>query len=263
MLIVDKMYPTHQLQCTPYIYNRAPFSLNLLDILAHQLRALDVQLIPQHRKCQVGHQQALTQAPHQGNGVKEVGIAATGIYPEVVERGAEKGGVHDGGRRDKRVPHEREQVAEQRQHAQEQARVRDGRIWLEDGEDAQQHAQRREGLRAHADRQPADVRGEMQPKDAEEELAERVKDFNEEVPPQPHVGRQVRQRELDAVRAGQELPRVVRDEERHEVQTGEDNRRRGDAPGGEACGGCNGSLRRLAVVGEEYQRREEEDRVHG
>jgi hypothetical protein len=46
----------------------------------------------------------------------------------------------------------------------------------------------------------------MQPEDAEEELAERIKHFNEEVPPEAHVWREVWEQESHAIGGPQEIP---------------------------------------------------------
>lgn len=99
------LYVTKRLLQTCFIPHRTttvhlyqlPTLSNLLDILAYQLRPLNVQLIPQHSKRQIRHQQALAKTPHKRNRIEEVCIAAASIDPEMVERRPEEGGIHDGG----------------------------------------------------------------------------------------------------------------------------------------------------------------------
>lgn len=47
----------------------------------------------------------------------------------------------------------------------------------------------------------------MEPEDAKEEISERIKHFNKEVPPQTNVGCEVGEQELDAIRRRQKFPR--------------------------------------------------------
>jgi hypothetical protein len=46
----------------------------------------------------------------------------------------------------------------------------------------------------------------MQPKDAEEELAERIKYLNEEVPPEAHVWREIWEQQPNTIGGSQEVP---------------------------------------------------------
>lgn len=181
----------------------------------------------------------------------------------MVKRGAQERGVQERGRRNVGVPHEREDVPEQREHGEKQARIGDGRVRLEDGEDAQEKGQHGEGLRPQADGQAAHVGREVEPEDGEEEGPEGVEHLDEEVPPQADVWGEVGQRELDAIRAGEELPRVAGENKGHAQEEAEADGGDGDAFGAE-CDGAGGAAGfGLAVKGEEYERRQEEDWVHG
>ena len=55
----------------------------------------------------------------------------------------------------------------------------------------------------------------MKPEDGKEESSEGVEHFDKEVPPEADVGSEVRECELDAIRADEELPRVAGEHERH------------------------------------------------
>lgn len=127
----------------------------------------------------------------------------------MIESRAEERRVHERRKRHKGISHNGEEVPVERQHAEEEAGVGDGRVGLEDGEDAHDDGQGGQGLGPHADGQPADVGEEVQPEDGEEKATEGVEDLDEEVPPETDVGREVGQSELDAVGARKECPRVA------------------------------------------------------
>ena len=71
-------------------------SSNLPHILALHLGPLHLPLVPQHGKQRVAHNDRQAQAPDQGDGVEEVGVAGAGVDPEVIEGGAEEGSVEEG-----------------------------------------------------------------------------------------------------------------------------------------------------------------------
>lgn len=86
-LIHHKLINTHCLSKT---------KSNLPRNLANNSRPLSLPLIPQSRIHKVRLEDQQGQVPHQGDGVKEVGVAAAGVQPQVVESGAQKGGVEEG-----------------------------------------------------------------------------------------------------------------------------------------------------------------------
>ena len=61
----------------------------------------------------------------------------------------------------------------------------------------------------------------MQPEYTDEEVSERVENLNKEVPPQSHVGCEIRNRDLHAVTGCDELPNISSDEDGAADQTGE------------------------------------------
>lgn len=243
--------------------NMATRVLHELHFLSNHGRPLDLPLVPENGERQVRHQQTLPQTPNKGDGVEEVCIPAAGVDPQVIERRTEERRVQQRRRRDERVPHDGEQVAVEREHAEEEARVGDGRVRLEDGEDAHEDGEGGERLGAQADGQAADVGEEVQPEDGEEEAAEGVEDLDEEVPPEADVGREVGERELDAVGALEEGPRVPRQDEGHAEEGGQAAGHDGGVRGGEVYGRGDPALLGLAVVGEDEQGWEHDQRVQG
>lgn len=79
-------------------------------------------------------------------------------------------------------------------------------VWSEDGKDTSQGASDKQRLLVQADCQARHVRGGMKPENAQKELAEGVEHFDEEIPPETHVGRQVRQQKTYAVRGSEKVP---------------------------------------------------------
>lgn len=59
--------------------------LYLSYLFAHHLWPLDFPFVPERRKGEVADEQALAKTPHERNGVEKVGIAASGVDPQVVE----------------------------------------------------------------------------------------------------------------------------------------------------------------------------------
>lgn len=63
--------------------------------LAHSLGPLSLPLIPQSSVDKVRLQDQQSQVPHQRDGVEEIGVAAAGVQPQVVESRAEQGRVEE------------------------------------------------------------------------------------------------------------------------------------------------------------------------
>ena len=61
------------------------------------------------------------------------------------------------------------------------------RVGLEDGEQAEQGSDDEKGLGPHANCQPTHIACQMQPENAQEKRPERVKNLDEEIPPQADV----------------------------------------------------------------------------
>lgn len=136
-------------------------ALNLLHLLTNHLWPLNLPLISQHSKRQIRHQQALPQTPHQRNSVEEVGIPATGIDPKVIKRGPQERRVQKRSGRHIRIPHEGENVPKQREHGEEQTRIRDRRVRLKYGKHAEENSQHGKRLCSDADGQAAHVCGQV------------------------------------------------------------------------------------------------------
>lgn len=100
----------------------------------------------------------------------------------------------------------REQMPEQRHEGEVKSSIGDAGIRCEDSEDASQRGGNKQRLCAEADGEPWRVRCDVQPKDAEEEVPERVKHLGEEVPPETHVGSEVWKKQSDAIRSAQKVP---------------------------------------------------------
>lgn len=82
-------------ECTPilltsnsptHIYSQNPS--NLPRHLALHPGPLSLPLVPQRRVHQIRLEDQQRQVPHQRDGVEEVGVAAAGVQPQVVERRA-------------------------------------------------------------------------------------------------------------------------------------------------------------------------------
>ena len=79
----------------------------------------------------------------------------------MIEGRAQEAGVYDNGGHEECVPHEGEGVAVERDHGQEQRRVADAGVGLEDGKDAEQEGEDRERLATDADGQTTHVSREV------------------------------------------------------------------------------------------------------
>lgn len=66
---------------------------NLPRHLALRPGPLGLPLVPQRRIHQIGLEDQQREIPHQRDGVEEVGVAAAGVQPQVVERRAQERGV--------------------------------------------------------------------------------------------------------------------------------------------------------------------------
>lgn len=120
-------------------------------LLTNHRGPLHLPLVPQHSECQVRHQQTLAQTPHKRNGIEEVGVSATGVYPKMIERRAEEGRVQESRSGHEGVAHDGEEVPVKRKHTKEETRIGNGRVRLEDGEDAHEDGQGSERLGPQAD----------------------------------------------------------------------------------------------------------------
>lgn len=59
--------------------------LYLPDIFAFHLRSLDLPLVSQDSKQRIGQDDRESQVPNQSDGIEEVGVARSSIYPQVIE----------------------------------------------------------------------------------------------------------------------------------------------------------------------------------
>jgi len=66
---------------------------NLPRNLSCSLWPLGFPFVPQSSVDKVRLQDQQGQVPHEGDGVEEIGVAAAGVQPQVVESWAEQGGV--------------------------------------------------------------------------------------------------------------------------------------------------------------------------
>lgn len=103
----------------------------------------------------------------------------------------------------------------------------------------------------------------MQPEDAKEEFAERVEHLDKEVPPESHIGCQVRQKETHTVRRLQELPGASYEGGDVKQQAAEGGQTESTGESEEEGARGFGGLRSSGVVAEDQQGREQEDRVQG
>lgn len=67
--------------------------LYLPHLLVLQLWSQNLRFVAQYREHRVADQHAQTQGPDEGDGVEEVCVPGAGGDPDVVEGGAEEGGV--------------------------------------------------------------------------------------------------------------------------------------------------------------------------
>jgi hypothetical protein len=76
------------------------------NLLALKLRSFHVQLISQSGIHGVTQDDGKTQTPDEGDGIKKVCIARAGIYPQMVEGGAEEGCIENAGGCQEGVAHD-------------------------------------------------------------------------------------------------------------------------------------------------------------
>ena len=84
--------------------------------------------------------------------------------------------------------------------------IRYARVWSEDGKNAGQAACHEQWLLVKSDRQARHIRRRVEPEDAKEEFAEGIEHLNEEIPPESHVGCEIRQEKTHTVCRRQEVP---------------------------------------------------------
>ena len=87
--------------------------------------------------------------------------------------------------------------------------ISDARIWLEDGHQSQQACDNEERLILKSKRHHSNITDKMQPEYSNEEVPERVEDFDKEVPPQPDVWRQIWDCYLCAIAGCEEVFKAV------------------------------------------------------
>ena len=79
--------------------------LYLSDLFAFHLRPLDLPFISKYREERIRNNLGQAETPDERDGIEEVGVAGTCIYPEIVEGRAEQGRVQDRGHGEKGVSH--------------------------------------------------------------------------------------------------------------------------------------------------------------
>jgi hypothetical protein len=70
---------------------------NLPSNLPTNLRPLSFPLTAQRRIHEIRLENEQSEIPHERNSVEEIGVAAAGVQPQVVESWTQEGGVYDGG----------------------------------------------------------------------------------------------------------------------------------------------------------------------
>ncbi len=80
-----------------------------------------------------------------------------------------------------------------RQERQIKRGIGDAGIWLENRKYSNQTYYHKKRLSPESYGQAANVRGHVQPEHSKEERAKRVEHLDEEIPPQPNIGREVLQ----------------------------------------------------------------------
>lgn len=79
--------------------------LYLSDIFALHLRPLDFPLVSKYREERIRNDLGQPETPDKGDGIEEVGVAGTCVYPEIVEGRSQQGRVQDCGHGEKGVSH--------------------------------------------------------------------------------------------------------------------------------------------------------------
>jgi hypothetical protein len=81
----------------------------------------------------------------------------------------------------------RNDMSIEREKCEEDGYIRDARVRFEEREEAQHSSNNEQRLASDAKSQPADIGSEMQPENSQEEFAEWVEDFYQEIPPETGV----------------------------------------------------------------------------
>ena len=97
-----------------------------------------------------------------------------------------------------------EEVGEERQHREVEADVPVGRVRLEDGDESDEGEGEQEGVLPQPDGERDDVDEDVELEGGDEEEAEVLEHLGEEVPEEPHVGRQLGHGEDEPVGGCQE-----------------------------------------------------------
>ena len=120
----------------------------------------------------------------------------------------------------------REEVREERQHRQVEPHVPVGRVRLEDGHESDEGEGEQEGVLPQPDGERDDVDEDVELEGGDEEEAEVLEHLGEEVPEEPHVGRQLGHGEDEAVGGGEEAgvgAHEVEGREQEEPQEGSEH----------------------------------------
>ena len=79
--------------------------LDLSDIFALHLRPLHLPFVSKYSEKRIRNDLGQPETPDKGDGIEEVGVARTCVYPEIVEGRAQQGRVQDRGHGEEGVPH--------------------------------------------------------------------------------------------------------------------------------------------------------------
>ena len=93
-----------------------------------------------------------------------------------------------------------------------QRRVGDTRIGFKYSKYPQEARDDEQRLITHTDAETTNITCQVQPKHSKEELPERIEHFNKEIPPEPHIRRQIGQEKMNAVGRQKKLPGSAREE---------------------------------------------------
>lgn len=110
---------------------------DLRDFFAFHLWSFLLKLISQHSIQQIRLEKDKGKAPHQRNGVEEVGVSRPNIDPNVVERRPQKSCIGQSCHFYEAVAEQWEDVSIEWYHGEKQRCVGDARIWFEDSKDTQ------------------------------------------------------------------------------------------------------------------------------
>ena len=79
--------------------------LYLSDVFALHVRPLNLPFVPEYCEERIRNDLGQAETPDERDGIEEVGVARTCIYPEIVEGRAQQGRVQDRGHGEKGVSH--------------------------------------------------------------------------------------------------------------------------------------------------------------